>query len=213
MTTLGSMDAYQNGRRAMEDGDFTAARSAFRWAVGLDPSNPIYTHAAAMAAVKAGRQAEAETLFRRAISDTLATLGPSHPHLVTVAHGLAELCERQGRVNEAHMLCRQIVADTDPNIAEMANSRVLRRFAELCHRAGVPGAALALYRRAIDFRCRLYGDSHALIAEYLTGLAELHSRMGNDAKAGAVRNRIARLAQVAGKCGNAGRRDSPRTAG
>ena len=85
--------------------------------------------------------------------------------------------------------------------------------AELCHRAGVPGAALALYRRAIDFRCRLYGDSHALIAEYLTGLAELHSRMGNDAKAGAVRNRIARLAQVAGKCGNAGRRDSPRTAG
>jgi tetratricopeptide (TPR) repeat protein len=207
------MDAYQNGQRAMEEGDFTAARSAFRWAVGLDPSNPIYTHAAAMAAVKAGRLVEAETLFRRAISDTLAALGPSHPHLVTVAHGLAELCERQGRVNEAHMLCRQIVADTDPNIAEMANSRVLRRFAELCHRAGVPGAALALYRRAIAFRCRLYGSSHALIAEYLTGLSELHSSMGNDAKASAVRNRVTRLAQAAGKSGNAGRRDSPRTAG
>lgn len=204
MTTSGSMDAYQNGQRAMEEGDFTAARSAFRWAVGLDPSNPIYTHAAAMAAAKAGRLVEAETLFRRAISDTLATLGPSHPHLVTVAHGLTELCEKQGRVNEAYMLCRQIVADIDPNIAKMANSRVLRRFAELCHRAGVPGAALALYRRAITFRCRLYGHSHFLIGEYLTGLAELHNRMGNDAKARTVRNRIMRLARPASALGDCG---------
>lgn len=213
MTTSGSMDAYQNGQRAMEEGDFTAARSAFRWAVGLDPSNPIYTHAAGMAAVKAGRHAEAETLFRRALSDTLAALGPSHPHLVTVAHGLAELCERQGRVNEAQMLCRQIVADIDPNIAEMANSRVLRRFAELCHRASIPEAALALYRRAITYRCRLYGDSHPLIAEYLTGLAELYNRLGSGAKARAVRNRVMRLAQATGESGNTGRRASPRTAG
>jgi len=209
MKTSASMDAYQNGRRAMERGDIGTARSAFRWAVGLDPRNPIYTHAAAMAAAKAGRQAEAEILFRHAISDTVTALGPSHPHLVTVAHGLAELCEGQGRVDEARLLCRQIVAKIDPKIAEMANSRVLRRFAGLCCRAGIPDAALALFRRAIAFRCRLYGDSHPMIAEYLAGLAELHRRMGSDAKARAVRKRAARVAGTPDGSRDSGRHGNP----
>lgn len=182
----------------MEKGDFSTARSAFRWAAGLDPSNPIYSHAAALAAVKAGRRDEAEILFRRAKSETIAALGPSHPHLVTVGHGLAQLLEKQGRVDEARLLCRQIVTDIDPKVAAMANSRVLRRFAELCCRAGTPGAALALYRRAIAFRCRLYGDSHPVIAAYLAGLAELHQLMGSDVKARAVRNRAMRVARAPG---------------
>jgi tetratricopeptide (TPR) repeat protein len=179
----------------MEKGQYSAARSAFRWAVGLDPDNPIYTHAAAMAADKAGRDDEAEELFRRAISVTVTSLGASHPHLVTVAHGLARLCERQGRVDEARLLCREIVANTDPKMAEMANSRVLRRFAGLCRRADAPKIALALYRRAIVFRCRLYGNSHPMMVEYLVGLAELHHHMGSDAEARAVRKRAARLAR------------------
>ena len=195
MPTSSSVAAYRSGRRAMENRNFSAARSAFRWAVGLDPSNPIYSHAAAMAAAKAGRHDEAEELFRRAMSDTVTALGPAHPHLVTVAHGLAELCEGQGRLDEARLLCQQIIAKIDPRVAEMANSRVLGRFAGLCRRAGVPCIALALYRRAIAFRCRLHGDSHPVIAEYLAGLAELHHHMGRPAKARAVRKRAIGLAR------------------
>ena len=115
---------------------------------------------------------------------------------MTVAHGLARLCERQGRVDEAGLLCREIVANTDPKMAEMANSRVLRRFAGLCRRADAPKIALALYRRAIEFRCRLYGNSHPMIVGYLAGLAELHHHMGSDAEAKAVRKRAARLARA-----------------
>jgi len=192
-----SVAAYRSGRRAMEERNFSAARSAFRWAVGLDPSNPIYSHAAAMAAAKAGRHDEAEELFRRAMSDTVTTLGPAHPHLVTVAHGLAELCAGQGRLDEARLLCQQIIAKIDPKVAEMANSRVLWRFAGLCRRAGAPGIALALYRRAISFRCRLHGDSHPVIAEYLTGLAELLHQIGRPAKAKAIRKRAVALARSA----------------
>ena len=201
MREANSRAAYRSGRQAMAKGRYSAARSAFRWAVGLDPSNPIYAHAAAMAAAKAGRYDEAEELFRRALSDTVTSLGPSHPHLVTVADGLAELCERQGRVDEARLLCRQVVADTDPKMAEMANSRVLRRFAGLCRRAGAVDIALALYRRAIAFRSRLYGDSHPMIVEYLAGLAEFHHQMGSLAEARAVRKRAARLTRARGETG------------
>lgn len=185
----------------MARGEYSAARSAFRWAVGLDPSNPIYTHAAAMAAGKAGRHDEAEELYRRALSDTVESLGSSHPHLVTVAYGLAQLCERQGRADEARRLCQDIVANIDPEMAEMANSRVLRRFAGLCDRAGDHLTALALYRRAIAFRCRLYGNSHPVIAEYLAGLAELHHQLGQHAEARAVRKRAARLARTSNAIG------------
>lgn len=195
MTESNSRAAYRSGRRAMEKGRYSAARSAFRWAVGLDPTNPIYAHAAAMAADKAGQEEEAEELYRRALADTVASLGASHPHLVTVAHGLARLCERQGRIDEARKLCQEIVANADPKMAEMANSRVLRRFAGLCRRAGAPNIALTLYRRAISFRCRLYGNSHPMILEYLAGLAELYEMMGSEVEAKAVRKRAARLAK------------------
>lgn len=193
MDETNSRAAYRSGRHAMSRGEYGAARSAFRWAVGLDPTNPIYTHAAATAAGKAGRLDEAEELYRRALADTMTSLGPSHPHLVTVAHGLSDLCERQGRSHEARLLCQDIVAKTDPKMAEQANSRVLRRFAGLCDRAGAPDIALALYRRAITFRCGLYGNSHPIIAEYLAGLAEFHQKLGHHAEARAVRKRAARL--------------------
>lgn len=185
---------HRNGYRPRERSACGPERSAVRWSVGLDSANPIYTHAAAMAAGKAGRYDDAEVLYRRALSDTVASLGPSHPHLVTVAFGLAELFDRQGRANESRRLCSKVVANADPRMAEMANSRVLRRFAELCRRADVPHVALALYRRAIAFRSRLYGNAHPMIGEYLLGLADLHRQMGRNAEATAVRKRAARLA-------------------
>jgi len=189
-------------RHVVAKGEYGAARTAVRWAAGLDPANPIYTHAAALAADKAGRYDEAEVLYRRAISDLLRSLGPSHPHLVTVACGLAQLYEHQHRDDEARRLCREIVAGTDRKIAEMANSRVLRRFAELCRRADAAHVAIELYRRAITFRCRVYGNSHPIIARYLAGLADLYRQTGRDAEARAVRKRAARLSAALYRAGD-----------
>ena len=194
MNASDSKIAYRTGRRAMATGRYSAARSAFRWAVGLDPKNPIYTHAAAMAADRAGWRDEAEELYRRALADTAAALGESHPHLVTVAHGLVELLERRGRIEEARALAVDIVARIDPAMAETANSRVLERFAALCRRADALAPALALYRRAIGLRCRLHGNWNPMISGYLAGLARLHQQMGHYARARAVRRRLARLA-------------------
>lgn len=189
MKTPRSVVAGEPHGRAAEDGDIRAADSAFRWAIGLDPSNPIHMHAAASAALRAGRQDEAETLFRRALTDTVATFGPSHPHMVTVASGLVEICETQGRTDEARHLCREIVEGVNLKVAAMANSRTLKRFADLCLCAGVPRRAIALYMRAVRFRCRLYGKSHPMIAEYMAGLIELLHETGDPARAAALRKR------------------------
>lgn len=183
MKQSNSMKAYELGRRAIESGDFGTARSAFRWAVGLDPDNPIFTYAAANAAFRARREDEAETLFRRAMEDTVKTLGPTHPHLATVAHGMVQLYEKQGRDEEVRRLCREVVGNLDPRVAATANGRVLRRFADLFQRAGRPREAVLLYRHALAYRRGRYGDSHPQVAECMGSLAEFYHRTGGYEKA------------------------------
>lgn len=96
MKTLNNLaEAYQAGRRAHAKGDFESACTAFRVAAALDPGNPIYPHAAAKAAQHVGRHDEAAKLFRRAITDAVEALDPSHPFLATVVHSLMKLSMEQ----------------------------------------------------------------------------------------------------------------------
>lgn len=199
MRRSSSMKAYETGRQAIEKGDFSAARSAFRWAAGLDPDNPVYTYAAADAAFRAGREDEAEKLFRRAMADTVTALGRAHPHLATVADGLARIYEKQGREDEVRKLSGAVIDGLDLNAAAMASSRVLRRFAGLFRRAGRPHGAVQLYRMALAFRRSRYGDSHPLVAECLLGLAEIHHHLGNREKAKSLLKLAAALAGPQGE--------------
>ena len=218
MKESNSMRAYEIGRRAIENGDFGTARSAFRWAVGLDPDNPVYTYAAASAAFRAGRDDEAETLFHRAMEDTVKALGPTHPHLATVAHGIVQLYEKQGRADDVRELCGEVVGNLDPKVAAMANSRILRRFAGLFRRAGCPRDAVLLYRNALAWRRTRYGNSHPQVAECLAGLAEVHHRMGSHDKAREIlkiamnmdgRKTMSRARSNAPDCANPASRDQP----
>lgn len=204
-----SMKSYQTGRQAIEKGDVLTARTAFRWAVGQDPENPVYTYAAATAALKAGREDEAETLLRQAMDDTVGYLGHSHPHLVTVVHMLAQLYLKQAREEDAHRLCGEIVRNMDPDSAAAGNSRTLRRLAMLFRTAGRPRDAVGLYRRALMHRRGKYGDTHPKVAECLAGLAEVHNHLGSHDKARALLKLSAQLAGAQAESGDPGKNDSP----
>ena len=94
-TASESMDAYRTGRKAYLTGDYDKAITAFRWASGLDPDNPIYSHSAALSAVRAGDETGAEQLFLRAILGTQRTLGTDHPFMLLVASDLAAFYEKR----------------------------------------------------------------------------------------------------------------------
>ena len=102
--TNNSMKIYLFGRQAMEECAFEKAYAAFHWAACLDPSNPLYTHAAASAAYEAGDQQEAERLYRRAVNDTEAVFGRAHPQVAAIARGLLQLYKNQGRHEDARLL-------------------------------------------------------------------------------------------------------------
>lgn len=189
------MKSYQTGRKAIATGDISTARTAFRWAVGQDPENPVYIYAAAVAALKEGRKDEAETLLRRAIEDTVNFLGCSHPHLITVTHSLAQLYLKEGQYDDAHELCARTVVATDPKVTATANARTLRRLAMLYRTAGRPRDAVGLYRRALTHRRANYGDRHAKISECLAGLAEVHHHLGSFGKARALLKLATKLAR------------------
>lgn len=174
-----SMNAYRSGRTAYGAGDYEEAATAFRWASGLDPDNPMYSHSAALSALRAGDDAGAERLFLRAVLATQRTLGSGHPFMVLVAQELAELYGKQGRAEEMRSLARRVIACINAPAIAQSNNKTLRRVADLCGKAGRLRAAIPFYRSALACRRDLCGDGDPKTAECLAGLAEIHRQLGD----------------------------------
>lgn len=180
MTTVNeSMKAYRSGRIAYGEGEYEKATTAFRWASGLDPDNPMYGHSAALSALKAGDEAGAERLFLRAVLATQRTLGPDHPFMVLVTQDLAGLYAKQGRAEEMRNLARRVIACISPLAIAQSSNKTLRSVADLCDKAGRLRAAIPFYRSALSCRRDLCGDSDPKTLECLAGLAEIYGKLGD----------------------------------
>ena len=155
----------------------------FGWAPALDTENPILIQARAGAAVRAGRLAEAEVLYREAMRSTARVFDARHPHIATVAHGLVLLYASQGREDDARRLSDEIVELTDRERAVAANGRTLGRLADLYRRAGRAGEGLELYREALAYRRRVYGDRHHKVIECMARFSKFQLRLGNGKQA------------------------------
>ena len=177
------MNAYRAGRQAYLTGDYEEAITAFRWASGLDPDNPIYSHSAALSAVKAGDMASAERLLLRAILGTQRTLGANHPFMLLVARDLAEFYEKKGRCEEMTELASHAIACANPHAVARSGDRTLQALAELCGKAGRLPVAIPFYRSALASRRDQYGDQHPRTAACIAGLAEIHRKLGDEGKA------------------------------
>ena len=195
-----SVNAYRAGSSAYTSGNYTKAATAFRWASGLDPSNPVFSHAAALSAAKAGDGASAEWLFVRAISGTRRQLGARHPFMLLVARDLAAFYERKGRGAEMAKLAGRIVGRADRAAVARSGDKTLRALADLCGMVGRLSAAIPFYQSALESRRELYGDRHPKTAACSAGLARLHRKLGAAGKAQLPRGetRTVREAQSSG---------------
>lgn len=170
------MAACRAGKSAYETGIYQEAEAAFRWAAGLDPDNPIYSHAAALSAAKAGACEQAESLFLRAISAIQRTLGERHPFTLIVARDLSMHYLRSGRSeNDVAPFAKRIVGCCDPLAIERSGDRTLKALSDLCTIAGQPSAAIPFFEAAAESRRKQYGNNHARTRFCTVTLAAIHS--------------------------------------
>jgi tetratricopeptide (TPR) repeat protein len=196
------MKAYRAGRKAYLTGDYDEAITAFRWASGLDPDNPIYSHSAALSAERAGDGAAAERLFLRAFLGTQRTLGADHPFMLLVTRDLAVFYEKKGRGEEAVEIANRAVACANPLAVALCSDKTLQALAELCGKAGRLSVAIPFYRSALASRRDQYGDRHPKTASCIAGLAEIHRKLGDNGKAHLLLEK-ASFVRAAGNSGGA----------
>lgn len=159
-TAQTSAKAYRAGQEAMSRGDLQSAKTSFHCARTLEPKNANFILAAASAASRMGEFTEAEALYREAIACAGETVGAGHPLVAVTAHGLVEMYESQGRADDAEALSKQTISVLDREEAAHANGENLARMAVLFVKAGRPEEAEQLYRSALDYRRKRFGDSH-----------------------------------------------------
>lgn len=162
-TAQTSAKAYRAGQEAMIRGDFKAARTSFQSARTLVPKNPNYILALAGAVSRLGEHQEAEDLYREAIACAEEAVGPNHPLVAVTAHALVEMYENIDRKDEAETLSKHSISVLDREEATHANSENLSRMASLFVRSGRPEEAEQLYRNAIEYRRKTFGESHAKV--------------------------------------------------
>jgi predicted Zn-dependent protease len=156
------MAAYRAGKSAYETGDYKDATTAFRWAAGLDPDNPIYSHAAALSAARAGADDLAGQLFIRAVAAIRQTLGVSHPFMLIVTRDFSRYCRNTGVAGmNGAAFAQQVVAWGDIHAVARSGDRTLQALKELCAYAGRAGDAVPFFEMALKYRRDKYGRDHA----------------------------------------------------
>lgn len=196
-----SINSYRAGQGAYLSGQYNKAAAAFRWASGLDPDNPVFSHAAAMSAARAGDGVGAEWLFVRAILGTRRQLGARHPFMLLVARDLAAFYGRKGRGGDMTKLAGRIVARADAPAIARSGDKTLQALADLYGMVGRLSAAIPFYQSALESRREQYGDRHPKTAACIAGLAKLHRKLGDTGKAHRLREEARTVREARGSDG------------
>ncbi len=178
-TAQTSAKAYRAGQEAMIRGDLQSAKTSFQCARTLDPDNANFILAAAGAASRMAEYAEAEKLFHEAMDCAGRAVGAGHPLVAVTAHGLVEMYENQGRADEAEAFSKQVISVLDREEATHANGENLARLAWLFVTAGRPEDAETLYRNALDYRRKAFGDSHSRVRKCEAALRDFLRKQRN----------------------------------
>ncbi len=132
-----------------------------------------------------GRYAEAEPLFRKALSIYEQQLGENHPDVASSLNNLAELYRAQGRYAEAEPLFRkalsiyeQQLGENHPHVASSLNNLAL-----LYDSQGRYAEAEPLFRKALSIGEQQLGENHPHVAQSLNNLAALYYSQGRYAEA------------------------------
>jgi tetratricopeptide (TPR) repeat protein len=143
--------------------------------VGIDePTGRLLNHLASLLRQKT-RYAEAESLFRRALSIGEASYGSNHPNVATALSNLASLLQETNRVAQAEPLARRALEIDEaswgpehPNVAIRLNN-----LAALLRATNRVAQAEPLARRALTIDEASWGPKHPSVAIRLNNLALL----------------------------------------
>ncbi len=134
----------------------------------------------AVSDLQAGRYAQAEPLFLRALALRESVLGPDHPAVVTSLNNLALLYKVQGRYSEAERLFRRgLEASERTQGREHPETLIsVSNLANLFLDQGRYADAEPLFRRALEVGQRTRGVDDSATITYLNNLASLYQAQG-----------------------------------
>jgi tetratricopeptide (TPR) repeat protein len=142
--------------------------------------------------VEQSKYAEAEPLFRRALTIREEVLGPERPEVAASLTNLAALLRRQGMHSDAEpLLLRALAIDEKvlgPDHPEMGT--VLSCLALLYKNQGKYAEAEPLYQRAVEIGEKTLGAEHPDLMARLTDLASLYQVQGKYAEAEPLFRRV-----------------------
>jgi len=153
-------------------GDYAQGERALRTAMALaeklgDPSDISRARRSlALAFTIRGKFAEAEHLFRLALTTRLEILGPEHPHTASLRISLADALSSQGKQAEAEAETRSAIAtlagSVSPMHHEIAEARTILGFA--LYGQGKHEEAEAEFRTVIEIFAASRGTDHPTYA-------------------------------------------------
>lgn len=174
---------WHRGQVASRPNKREEAEKASRWSAGLDPDNPIYSHSAALSAVRAGDGESADSLFRRALVGTRDRLGSGHPFMLLVARDFAAFRQSRGDAPAAAQLAQQILPRANPLAVAQAGDKTLDALTDLCRFAGCLHVAIPFFNAALACRLDEYGVDHKKTAVCIAKFAEIYRKLGDDKSA------------------------------
>ncbi|MFC1634703.1 tetratricopeptide repeat protein [Planctomycetota bacterium] len=149
-----------------------------RWSGKYDSKHTYIAYAANQIAYfleNAALHAEAEPLYRRALSIREKSFGKDHPDVAGDFNNLAALLSRTNRMAEAEPLYRRALSIYEksfgkehPNVAMSLNN-----LASLLNDTNRMAEAEPLYRRALSIDEKSFGEDHPDVASDLNNLASL----------------------------------------
>ena len=119
--------------------------------------------------------AEAEPLYRQALSMSEKSYGPEHPEVATDLNNLAQLLQETNRLAEAEPLTRRALAIDEKSYgAEHPKvATVINNLASLMYATNRLAEAEPLLKRALAIDEKSYGPEHPKVANALNNLASL----------------------------------------
>lgn len=135
----------------------------------------------ATALLELGDDGEVETLYRGALAIRRSRTEPNWDDIAQSLRNLGSFYHQQGDLRQAETLQREALAACQRAHPAQENTRcatILNGLALVLHDQKRPGEALPLYRRVLEIRSALLGDSHLHVVSSWLDLAAVELDLG-----------------------------------
>ena len=182
-------------RAEYEQGHYPAAEAALRKVLAVHSEDPLILNNLGVVLDAEAKYAEAEPLYKLALTIDEKTLGPDHPTVAICLNNLALLYSSQGRYAEAEPLYKRaltidekVLGPDHPDVAIRLSNLGLLYYSQ-----GKYAEAEPLFKRALTIDEKVLGPDHPDVATVAENLAADLRTLGRDAEAKVYEDQAARI--------------------